>query len=149
MAKIRLTKEFRFEMAHALWKYVGLCSNIHGHSYILQVTVIGEPVSDQEDPKCGMVMDFGDLKNIVNSEVVKRLDHAIVMSNNFPEEQIKNLSEITNKLIVVDYQPTCENLLIDFASRIKSYLPSGVSLYSLKLHETGNSFAEWYASDNE
>lgn len=149
MAKIRLTKEFRFEMAHALWNYDGLCRNIHGHSYILQVTVIGEPITDPANPKLGMVMDFGDLKQIVNREIVKPLDHAIVMSEKVPANQIKNLAEITDRVLVVNYQPTCENLLVDFAQRIKGLLPDGVSLFSLKLHETGNSFAEWYADDNQ
>ncbi len=149
MAKIRLTKEFRFEMAHALWNYDGLCRNIHGHSYILQVTVMGEPINDVQNPKLGMVMDFGDLKAIVNNEIVKPHDHAIVMSHLVPKTQIENLSALSEKIIVVNYQPTCENLLVDFARRIKKHLPEGVILFSLKLHETGNSFAEWYASDNE
>ena len=65
MSKIRLTKEFRFEMAHALWDYDGLCRNIHGHSYILAVTVIGVPNEDRNSPTYGMVMHFGDLKRIV------------------------------------------------------------------------------------
>jgi 6-pyruvoyltetrahydropterin/6-carboxytetrahydropterin synthase len=149
MAKIRLTKEFRFEMAHALWNYDGLCRNIHGHSYILQVTVLGEPITDEENPKLGMVMDFGELKKIVNSEIVKPLDHAIVMSRKNPENRMANLSEMTERLFVVDFQPTCENMLVDFAGKIKKRLPAGVTLFSLKLHETANSFAEWYASDNE
>lgn len=149
MAKIRLTKEFRFEMAHALWNYDGLCRNIHGHSYILQVTVIGEPIADPVNPKLGMVMDFGDLKQIVNREIVKPLDHAIVMSEKVPVNQIENLAVMTDKVLVVNYQPTCENLLVDFAQKIKNHLPDGVLLFSLKLHETGNSFAEWYADDNQ
>ena len=148
MAKIRLTKEFRFEMAHALWNYDGLCKNIHGHSYILQVTVIGEPISDENNPKLGMVMDFGELKAIVNREIVKELDHAIVLSNKVPEAHIKQLDQMTERYFIVDYQPTCENMLIDFAVRLKRHLPSHVELFSLKLHETGNSFAEWYADDN-
>ena len=93
-------------------------------------------------------MDFGDLKAIVNQEIVRQHDHAIVMSHRIPKKQIENLSELSEK-IIVDYQPTCENLLVDFAQRIQKRLPQGVSLFSLKLHETGNSFAEWYASDNE
>lgn len=149
MAKIRLTKEFRFEMAHALWNYDGLCRNIHGHSYILQVTVLGEPITDEQNPKLGMVMDFGELKKIVNSEIVKPLDHAIVMSRKNPENQMVNLSEMTERLFVVDFQPTCENMLVDFAEKLKMRLPDNVTLFSLKLHETANSFAEWYASDNE
>ena len=149
MAKIRLTKEFRFEMAHALWNYDGLCRNIHGHSYILAVTVIGEPESDASNPKYGMVMDFGVLKAIVKEEVVDRLDHSIVVSKMAPTEQLLSLPQMSERHEVVDYQPTCENMLVDFAARIKKRMPENVQLFSLKLNETATSFAEWYAIDNE
>jgi 6-pyruvoyltetrahydropterin/6-carboxytetrahydropterin synthase len=49
---------------------------------------------------------------------------------------------------IVDYQPTCENMLVDFAERIKKRLPANIELFSLKLNETATSYAEWYASDN-
>jgi 6-pyruvoyltetrahydropterin/6-carboxytetrahydropterin synthase len=52
-------------------------------------------------------------------------------------------------MVIVGYQPTCENLIADFAVRIRKNLPDQVSLHSLKLYETATSFAEWYASDNE
>jgi 6-pyruvoyltetrahydropterin/6-carboxytetrahydropterin synthase len=149
MAKIRLTKEFRFEAAHALWNYDGLCRNIHGHSYIMAVTVIGEPSKDEHDPKLGMVMDFGDLKKIVNEEIVDRLDHSLVLYKNAPSEQLLTVPQMSERHHIVDYQPTCENMLVDFAARIKSRLPQHIQLFSIKLNETANSFAEWYASDNE
>ncbi len=149
MTKIRLTKEFRFEMAHALHNYDGLCKNIHGHSYILQVTVIGTPCKKLDNPKLGMVMDFGHLKAIVNDEIVSKLDHAVVVPDSYPEYQIKNLGEITERVIVTNYQPTCENMLIDFAQLIQPRLPNDIELFSLKLYETANSFAEWYAQDNK
>ena len=79
MAVIRLTKEFSFEAAHALDGYDGPCREIHGHSYRLFVTVKGCPADDDTNPKCGMVMDFGVLKSIVNEEVVSRFDHALVL----------------------------------------------------------------------
>lgn len=148
MARIRLTKEFRFEMAHALWDYDGLCKNIHGHSYILQVTVIGVPNNNDNDPKNGMVMDFGDLKKIVNEEVVTPMDHSIVVSEKAPSQQLLALPQMSDRYHITPYQPTCENMLIDFARRIAQKLPHNVELFSLKLHETGNSFAEWYAEDN-
>ncbi|HSA04894.1 MAG TPA: 6-carboxytetrahydropterin synthase, partial [Tenuifilaceae bacterium] len=82
MSQIRLTKEFRFEMAHVLEGYDGLCANMHGHSYILSVTVIGKPIQQTGNPKLGMVMDFGDLKKIVNPLIIHRFDHAVaVMAN--------------------------------------------------------------------
>ena len=77
--KIRLTKEFNFEMSHVLHAYDGLCSNIHGHSYRLFVSVLGEPLNQKDNPKDGMVMDFGILKEIVFKEIVQRLDHALVV----------------------------------------------------------------------
>ncbi len=148
MAKIRLTKEFHFEMAHALWNYDGLCRNLHGHSYILFVTVIGKPEKDQTNPKQGMVMDFGDLKRIVNETIIDKLDHCIVLSKNAPIEKFQQIEQLFDRVEVTDYQPTCENMLLDFVERIQPELPANVELFSLKLHETATSFAEWFASDN-
>ena len=136
-------------MAHALWNYDGLCKNIHGHSYILQVTVIGEPCTDENNPRYGMVMDFGDLKKIVKEEIVEKMDHSLVLSNRADVSQLLQIPQLTERLQIVAYQPTCENLLVDFVQRINARLPRHIKLFSLKLHETGNSFAEWYASDNE
>ena len=70
MPLIRITKEFKFEMAHALKGYDGPCQNIHGHSYELKVTVSGNPIVDESNPKLGMVMDFGDLKNLANNDLI-------------------------------------------------------------------------------
>lgn len=149
MAIIRLTKEFSFEAAHALYGYDGPCREIHGHSYRLFVTVRGVPETDADDPKCGMVMDFGVLKRIVNEEIVHKLDHALVLQNNPSDESLRRvLSERFGNVVVVDYRPTCENMLPDFARRIRSRLPEGVTLHSLRLHETATSFAEWFAEDN-
>lgn len=147
MSVIRLTKEFSFEMAHLLDGYDGLCRNIHGHSYRLFVTVKGEPISDKQSPKMGMVMDFSVLKGIVKEEVVDRLDHAmLVRRGTLQAERIRGLAE---RIYEVDYQPTCENMVTEFAQRIASRLPQGVTLHSVKLHETATSFAEWYAEDQK
>lgn len=150
MARIRLTKEFSFESAHALEGYDGKCRHIHGHSYRLYVTIVGEPVADPANPKYGMVMDFGELKSLVNEEVVERMDHAFVMRHSAGADEVgRLLSEGFGNVVLVDYQPTCENMLADFASRISPRLPEGVALHSLKMYETATSFAEWYAEDNE
>ncbi|MBS3807863.1 MAG: 6-carboxytetrahydropterin synthase [Bacteroidales bacterium] len=146
--KVRVTKEFDFEIAHALWNYDGHCRNLHGHSYKLFVTVIGSPSGDPSDPKNGMVIDFGDLKHIVHDEVVKPLDHSVILNMAALDANLDNISQMFDKRYVVDYQPTCENLVVDLARRISRRLPAGVFLHSLKLHETASSFAEWYASDN-
>jgi 6-pyruvoyltetrahydropterin/6-carboxytetrahydropterin synthase len=148
MSKIRLTKDFTFEMAHVLEGYDGPCRNVHGHSYRLQVTVIGSPITDITNPKYGMVMDFGQLKAIVKRLVIDRFDHVLLV--NSKSNLLKSAHNISlGKLEPVDYQPTCENLLVHIAQLISSELPQSTKLHHLKLHETATSFAEWYASDNE
>lgn len=149
MAKIRITKQFSFETGHALYGYDGKCKNVHGHSYKLSVTVIGTPISDSSNVKFGMVIDFGDLKKIVKEEIVDLFDHATVFNQNTPHIELAN--ELKNRghhVILVNYQPTSENMVIDFAEKIKNRLPNSIELHSLKLQETETSFAEWYASDN-
>lgn len=148
MTKIRITKRFNFEMAHALHGHDGLCRHIHGHSYVLEVSVAGIPQTF-DSPKKGMVMDFGELKKIVKESIVDPLDHALVLSHESEPETLRQGRELFNKLVVVDYQPTSENMLIDFAAKIGSLLPRQVELHSLRLFETATSFAEWYAADNE
>ncbi|MDR3365973.1 MAG: 6-carboxytetrahydropterin synthase [Prevotellaceae bacterium] len=144
---VRITKEFSFEMAHQLEGYDGQCSNIHGHSYRLFVTVCGTPVSDANSPKYGMVMDFTDLKRIVNEHIVNKLEHALMLRQGCKiGEALKN---VYTKVVCVDYQPTCENMVAQMAKILIEQLPKSVRLHSLKLHETQTSFAEWYAADNE
>lgn len=145
---IRLTKVFNFETGHALHGYDGKCKNIHGHSYKLYVTIKGTPIQENGNSKLGMVMDFGDLKKIVNQQIVDRLDHTIVLNENSPHKNLgENLKENGHRVIFTNYQPTCENMLIDFAERIQAELPKNISLVALKLYETENSFGEWIASD--
>ena len=143
--KIRITKEFKFEMAHALDYHNGKCKNIHGHSYTLSVRVFGKPITDDISEK-GMVMDFSDLKQIVNKYVIDDLDHALMLHKD--SKFIESVKTTHQKLILVDYQPTCENMLIDFSVKIRKHLPNGVMLHSLFLRETPTSYCEWYAEDN-
>ena len=149
MATIRITKQFSFETGHALYGYDGKCKNVHGHSYKLSVTVIGTPIDDSTNVKYGMVIDFGDLKKIVKEEIVDQFDHATVFNQNTPHIELANeLKSRDHHVILVDYQPTSENMVVDFAERITSRLPQNIQLFSLKLQETETSFAERFASDN-
>lgn len=149
MSTIRVTKEFRFEAAHALTGYDGVCKNIHGHSYELSVTLTGNPIHHKDSPKNGMVIDFNDIKKIVKKDIIDHFDHALILRSDFKKTELSELGEPFGNIILVDYQPTIENILIDFASRIKTLLPPGIKLFALKLRETANSFAEWYSEDNE
>ncbi|MDA9333723.1 6-carboxytetrahydropterin synthase, partial [Polaribacter sp.] len=137
------------ETGHALYGYDGKCKNVHGHSYKLSVTVSGSPITDNSNVKFGMVIDFSDLKKIVKEEIVDIFDHATVFNQNTPHiELAKELQARDHHVILVDYQPTSEMMVIDFAAKIKSRLPKNIDLFSLRLQETDTSFAEWFASDN-
>jgi 6-pyruvoyltetrahydropterin/6-carboxytetrahydropterin synthase len=149
MNKIRVSKEFHFDMAHALWNYDGLCRHIHGHSYKLQITIMGEPIVDTKDNKWGMVMDFADLKAVVKGPIVDYFDHSLVIYREAGKHIPREPNEMYEKVHVLDFQPTCENLVQHIAEIVKSHLAAGIDLFSVRLYETATSFAEWYASDNQ
>ena len=149
MNNIRVTKEFDFEMAHALWNYDGACKNIHGHSYKLFVTLIGVPIINSNDPKFGMVLDFKDLKLMIKGPVVDFLDHSLAVYKAAENESLSTVRQMYEKVHVFDFQPTCENLVLFIVKRIQSILSPGLDLHSVKLYETATSFAEWHAEDNK
>ena len=149
MSTIRITKRFSFEAGHALHGYDGKCKNLHGHSYKLSVTVIGTPITDKTNPKFGMVIDFTDLKRIVTEEIVDKFDHATIFNKNTPHVKLaKTLKDEGHNVLLVDYQPTTECMVIDFARKITKRLPINLKLHSLKLQETESSYAEWVSTDN-
>jgi len=135
-------------MAHALFGYDGACKNIHGHSYKLSVTIKGQPIVDSKNPKMGMVMDFTELKSIVKP-IIEELDHGTMINSNTPHKKLVEKNMLFEKLVLVNYQPTCENILIDMAEYIQLRLPENIQLHHLKLQETPSSFAEWFAEDNK
>jgi 6-pyruvoyltetrahydropterin/6-carboxytetrahydropterin synthase len=144
MSNIRITKIFRFEMAHSLWNHEGKCKNIHGHSYILHVTLTGDKINAKGNPDDGMIIDFGKLKNIIKNNIIDIFDHSFIINENSPQsDKINGLSDFDN-IIKVPFQPTSENLICHFAELIKKSLPNNTNLYSLKLSETDSSYVEWF-----
>ncbi len=146
MSVIRITKEFKFEMAHALVGHNGPCKNIHGHSYKLKVSVKGKVKNGTNDSDEGMVVDFTIIKNIVDRLIVKEYDHSLVLWDKMKIDKAQ--FDFMNNLILVPFNPTCENLLVYYATMIKKELPTNIELTYLLLRETPNSYAEWFAEDN-
>ena len=122
---ITVTKIFMFEASHKLPHYEGDCHNLHGHSYKLEVTIGGEVIESTENPKCGMIMDFKDLKQIVEKVAISKYDHSY-LNDFFPN-------------------PTAEIMVEQIAVDIINYLPSETYLVSCKLWETTTSYAEFNA----
>lgn len=139
---ISVTKIFRFEAAHAIHGYPGACANIHGHSYELHVSVSTREKKDNFIPGTGIVMDFKELKTLVQECVINKLDHQLILSKNFlATNDVGN----TNALFVFEDEPTAENLLVFIRNEISKSLPIPIKLTSLKLWETRDAYAEWSA----
>lgn len=120
---ITVTKIFMFEACHHLPHYDGDCHNLHGHSYKLEVTISGRIEADTFNPKCGMIMDFKDLKKLVNRVAVDKYDHSY-LNDFFPN-------------------PTAEIMVGKIARDLMKELPEGTFLMSCKLWETTTSYAEF------
>lgn len=144
---LRITKSFSFEMAHALSGYDGACKNLHGHSFRLEVTLHGAPLQQPGHPKDGMVLDFKDLKEIVLEHFLNHFDHALVLHSATPPTVKAALTEHFEKVVLLPFQPTCENLTGLIVEKISRHLPDRVELYSVKLYETATAWVEWCAED--
>ncbi|MDR2972685.1 MAG: 6-carboxytetrahydropterin synthase [Bacteroidales bacterium] len=148
MALLRLTRVFNFDMAHVLLNYPGKCNNIHGHTYRLEVTVRGTLCNDETSPKKGMIIDFSDFNDLIQSKIIDVWDHALIIHQNSDPALLNALKNNYKKIIITAFQPTTENMVCELASIIKQILPSDLQLFSLKLCETDKSYIEWYALEN-
>ena len=138
---VRVTKRFTFEMAHALRCHDGQCANIHGHSYVLDVTISGAPTVAPGHPKDGMVIDFAELKALVKP-IVDRYDHALFLHEK-ERAAVKADEPMFGRVIFTSYQPTCENILLAIVEELVPELPNDVKLCAARLQETATSWAEW------
>ena len=120
---ITITKRFNFEASHNLPYYIGDCHRLHGHSYKMDITVSGEIIKNTDNPECGMIMDFKELKKIVEKEILNKVDH--------------------NHLNNVFENPTAENMVRVFGLTLQKRLPEHIKLVSIKLWETESSYAEY------
>lgn len=120
---LTVTKQFKFDAAHYLPYYIGACHNLHGHTYHLDVTVTGDVISNTKHEKCGMIIDFKDLKLIVQEKVLKGYDHSCL--NDFY------------------INPTAETLAECIGTDISEALPEGVRLVRIRLWEGDESYVEY------
>ncbi|MBK7382340.1 MAG: 6-carboxytetrahydropterin synthase [Flavobacteriales bacterium] len=141
---IRVTKRFTFEMAHALRCHDGMCAQIHGHSYVLDVTLNGTPRNEPGDPKDGMVMDFAELKKLVTKAVIEHYDHALVLHEGDRNAVVAG-HELFARVRFTPWQPSCENVLLDIVARLREVIQAPVRLHRVRLQETATSWAEWEA----
>lgn len=149
--QLTVTKAFTFDCAHMLTGHAGLCKNLHGHTYKLEVTVqhFGSGDSIPDGPSEGMVVDFKDLKEIVNRRIVNKMDHAFITNENAVGVEwdiCKVLEAEGMKIYYMEDRPTAENMSKHiFAALQHEFKGKGVILKKVKLFETPTSFAEFQA----
>jgi len=134
-----ITKQFKFCAAHKYWnsdwsneKNEEIFEDdikIHGHNYLLDVTIKGEASKDS-----GFIINISDLKKIVNEYVIEHLDHSQI------EKDIKWFK---------DKQPSTENLVVFIWNQISSHIPNGGQLFKIKLRETPTIYTEYYGPNGE
>lgn len=144
--KIRVTKEFDFEAAHALDGYAGKCQDIHGHNYHLKLTFLGEPVKDKRLSTSGMVIDFGEIKDFLNQKIKPLFDHRLILRN---DSRFLGLEKKNERIRYVDYQPTTENMLLEIVEIVSDGFEknNNAVLCSAFLRETPSSYVEWHKED--
>jgi 6-pyruvoyltetrahydropterin/6-carboxytetrahydropterin synthase len=131
---IYITRKVHFSASHRLFnpefdddkndEIFGICNNPmgHGHNYDLEVTVCGEVPNDT-----GMVIDLKKLKEIVENEIVNKVDHKHL---NYDVDFMRGVI------------PTAENITLKFWEILKEKIPEG-SLYEIKLYESANNFVTY------
>ncbi len=142
MAMLQVTKIIRFETAHAIHGYDGKCRNIHGHSYVLHVSVSIREAAEFLPPP-GFIIDFKDLKQVVNRVITSLFDHQVMVSEAFVKEHAA-VAELEN-LVIWKAEPTAENMVLYIRDRLCVELPGHVTLKRLILYETNDSYASWEA----
>jgi 6-pyruvoyltetrahydropterin/6-carboxytetrahydropterin synthase len=132
---VYVTRKEHFSASHRLynpeWSFerndavFDKCNNPrgHGHNYVLEVTVVGAP-----DPETGYVIDLKKLRDILNAEIIDKVDHKHL---NYDVDFLQGII------------PTVENLAVMFWNAIDSKLPSG-KLHAIKLFESENNFCEYF-----
>jgi 6-pyruvoyltetrahydropterin/6-carboxytetrahydropterin synthase len=140
--RLTLTKTFRFEASHVLPKHPGKCSRLHGHSWVLDVTVDG-PLNEQT----GFVVDYGELKAVVEDYIISKVDHYHLGYGWVRLVDSDHQRTNTTCLILGDkFYPSSENLVIAFAEILRGPIQAlrmGVDLLKLTLHETCTCECTW------
>lgn len=142
LGEVSVCKIFTFDAAHQLIGHKGKCSNLHGHTYKLEVVLKGVPSVEEGQSDEGFVVDFSDIKAIVKQLVVDRLDHAFLAMGNEPV--LETLMATGSKVALLSFRTTAENMSAYIAYELKR---ASLPVYSVKLWETPTSWAEVLASD--
>lgn len=128
--------ESSFDSAHFLHGYEGKCRNIHGHRWRVIITLKSDKLIEDGQDR-GMVLDFGDVKEVLKNETDK-LDHAFIIEEGSLSERVLKVLEDEFKIISLKFRPTAENFSKYFFDKIKEH---GFNVKSAEVYETPNNNA--------
>jgi 6-pyruvoyltetrahydropterin/6-carboxytetrahydropterin synthase len=141
-----ITRKLEFDAGHRIPDHRSQCRNLHGHRYVLEITLQGEIVETEGAPDRGMVMDFADVKALAMEHLVNKWDHAFIVYAR--DEVVRSFLEkmADHKTVVLDRIPTVENLAAE-AFRILSEVYNDhygvdLKLKRVRLYETPNCWAD-------
>ncbi|MHC1623161.1 MAG: 6-carboxytetrahydropterin synthase QueD [Candidatus Methanospirareceae archaeon] len=129
----RVSRRFEFDSAHRLLGYSGPCANLHGHHYVVDVTVVGDELSE-----LGMLIDFGDLKKVVWEWLEANWDHNTLLN---PYDSL--LGRVGKAKAMNASNPTAENMGRELFEALKERMPEGVVLENIRLYETPDCWVEY------
>jgi 6-pyruvoyltetrahydropterin/6-carboxytetrahydropterin synthase len=143
---VLITRRLEFDAGHRIPNCDSQCRHLHGHRYALEITLSGQVVCTEGASVQGMVMDFSEVKTIVNETLVKHWDHAFLVyqGDRAVVEFLASLPE--HKTVVLSVVPTAENLAVE-AFRIldAAYLDTygnQLRLERVRIYETPNNWAD-------
>jgi len=147
--KMEITRRLEFDAGHRIPNHEGHCRHIHGHRYVIEVTLLGDVLNHQGYADDGMVLDFGDIKKLTNELIVSKWDHAFLVAKE-DESLVSFLGSIPDhKTVMLDVIPTVENLAQTAFSILepvfKNNFSGRLNLSRLRLYETPNCWADVYA----
>ncbi|MGN6648419.1 6-carboxytetrahydropterin synthase QueD [Trinickia sp.] len=141
-----ITRKLEFDAGHRIPDHRSQCRNLHGHRYVLEITLRGDVVETEGAPDRGMVMDFADVKSLAMTHLVNRWDHAFLVfeGDTRVREFLESMSD--HKTVVLDRIPTVENLAaiaFDLLAQVyDAHYGVNLRLHQVRLYETPNCWAD-------
>lgn len=141
-----ITRRLEFDAGHRISTHNSQCRHLHGHRYVIEITLSGDIIADEGVAEQGMVMDFSEVKRIAKTELVDPWDHAFLVYSG--DTQVLGFLQTMqgHKTVVFDSQPTAENLamtafrILDMA--YQDNYGNQLKLEQVRLYETPNCWAD-------
>ena len=147
---LTITRKIEFDAGHRIPNHKSVCRNMHGHRYVMHITLLGKVQEKKGSSSEGMIMDFSDVKRLAEMHLISHWDHAFLVYEN--DMQVREFLDTLpgHKTVVLDRIPTAENLAqiaFDTLKKVyEDYYDTALTLQSIRLYETPNSWAEVCAS---